>query len=97
MQNGRVQVVDVHCARYVRHWFLVTRSVSVDLLARRVFVSRWAIAPVIDGLVVLETGAIALRLKGCSRGTWRTVLLNRILAELCDQVSVGCLALLQLL
>ena len=26
--------------------------------------SRWAIAPVIDDLVVLETGAIILRLKG---------------------------------
>ena len=28
--------------------------------------SRWAIAPVIDGLVALETGAIALRLTKCS-------------------------------
>ena len=27
------------------------------------YVSRWAIAPVIDSLVVLETGAIALRLR----------------------------------
>ena len=41
------------------------------------FVSRWAIAPVIDGLVVLETGAIALRLsKSTSR--WRTPLRERI-------------------
>ena len=34
-----------------------------DLFTWHIFVSRWAIAPVVDGLVVLETGAIALRLK----------------------------------
>ncbi len=30
--------------------------------------SRWAIAPVIDGLIALETGANALRLKGFQLG-----------------------------